>query len=100
MTSRRNFSILGVLLVFSICSAQERVVCSECFVCGFCFSVQWGLVLEVTLLPCWLTPGVITGSCASITACDSVDIIGNLLVPLKLFSVRVFFFFFFKLAGN
>lgn len=71
------------------------MVCSECFVCGFCFSVQWGLVLEVTLLPCWLTPGVITGSCASITACDSVDIIGNLLVPLKLFSVRVFFFFFF-----
>lgn len=59
---------------------------------GSVFSVQWGLVLEVTLLPCWLTPRVMTGGCASITACDSVDIIGNLLVPLKLFSVRVVFF--------
>lgn len=38
-------------------------------------------------------PWVMTGGCASITACDSVDIIGDLLVPLKLFSVRVVFFF-------
>lgn len=40
-------------------------------------------------------PWVMTGGCASIAACDSVDIIGDLLVPLKLFSVRVVFLFFF-----
>lgn len=54
-------------------------------------SVQQGLVLEVTLLLCWLIPRVVTGGCASITACDSIDRIGNLLVPLKLFSVRFCF---------
>lgn len=40
-------------------------------------------------------PWVMTGGCASIAACDGVDIIGDLLVPLKLFSVRVVFFCFF-----
>lgn len=72
------------------------MVCSECCVWGL-LSAQRGLVLEVTLLLCWLIPRVVTGGCASITACDSVDMIGNLLVPLKLFSVRVLFF---ELAGN
>lgn len=55
------------------------------------FSVQRGLVLEVTVLLCWLIPRVVPGGCASITACDSVAVIGNLLVSLKLFSVRGFF---------
>ena len=54
------------------------------------FSVQQGLVLEVTVLLCWLIPRVVTGGCASISACDSVAVIGNLLVSLKLFSVKSF----------
>lgn len=45
-------------------------------------------------------PWVMTGGCASIAACDGVDIIGDLLVPLKLFSVRVVFFFFFNLQAT
>lgn len=56
------------------------------------WSAQGALVLEATLLLCWPIPRVVTGGCASITACDSVDMIGNLLVPLKLLSVRVLFF--------
>lgn len=58
------------------------------------FSVQRGLVLEVTVLLCWLIPRVVTGGCASITACDSVAVTGNLLVSLKLFSVKGFLFLF------
>lgn len=61
------------------------------------WSAQGALVLESTLLLCWPIPRVVTGGCASITACDSVDMIGNLLVPLKLLSVRVLFF---ELAGT
>lgn len=45
-------------------------------------SVQRGLVLGVTVLLCWLLPRVVTGGCASLTACDCVEMIGNLLVLL------------------
>lgn len=90
MTSGGTFPFLGFCWYFLICSVQEGVVCSECCVWDL-LSAQWGFVLEVTLLLCWLIPRLVTGGCARFTACDSVDMIGDWLVPLKVFSVRVCF---------